>query len=361
VDSSNDNARADRSNLLFTAMMADNTPREYLSYRAYSDDVTKPVDPAKKTFAVRVADVKEHLYNATPCSVGHSDDPAKKDCFAQVMRLAYLNQESDQGSLGLRRGLPCLNQRQLDLILNENQLEVHPLNCAKMNAKPYPYFDGGVMRMQVPGKFSFFGSRNNNFSNRDQKGLLCVRGATAAGGVETCGADGTVGTLGVGTLGVLQDVNLALSTKAQQEQTRQDLARAACLDSANAKTPGVANDQGATSCLTPKSGTRGDAVVGNSFVVEQAVGDHRGVSRALRLSHHFQPIRWLVVRCLLSVSSRVAVPLFRVFPPSRKGLLLFFMKERSLAVGPWSTFFSPLCFFSICTLYCGLRASSCKQ
>ena len=65
------------------------------------------------------------------------------------MRLAYLNQQSDLGSLGLRRGRPCLTQDELDDIDNKQQRENHPLNCAKMNAKPYPYFDAGVMKVPL--------------------------------------------------------------------------------------------------------------------------------------------------------------------------------------------------------------------
>jgi hypothetical protein len=43
-----------------------------------------------------------------------------------------------------------------------------------MNAKPYPYFDGGIMFMRKSGWFPFFSSRNNNFSNRQQIGVICV-------------------------------------------------------------------------------------------------------------------------------------------------------------------------------------------
>lgn len=89
--------------------------------------------------------MKDQLRNNTPC------DMKDEDCFNQVMRLAYLNQQSDGGSLALRRGEPCLTQDELDAILDEQQRNNHPLNCAKMNAKPYPYFDGGVMQVSTPG------------------------------------------------------------------------------------------------------------------------------------------------------------------------------------------------------------------
>ena len=43
--------------------------------------------------------------------------------------------------------MDCLTEEKLDQIKNKNERENHPLNCAKLNAKPYPYFDGGLMKM----------------------------------------------------------------------------------------------------------------------------------------------------------------------------------------------------------------------
>jgi hypothetical protein len=80
------------------------------------------------------------------------------------------------GSLVLRSGKNCLTTTELDAILNQDQADYHPLNCAKMNAKPYPYFDGGVMVMRKKGQYPFYSSRNNNFSNRQQIGIICVGG-----------------------------------------------------------------------------------------------------------------------------------------------------------------------------------------
>ena len=128
--------------------------------------------------------------NNTPCS----DDVSDSACFDNVMRLAYLNQQGDKGALALRRSLGCLTVAELKAIDNKQERENHPLNCGKLNAKPYPYFDGGVMKVDNPGKFAYFGSRNNNFSNRDQTGIICVRGVR--GGVNyTCEVDEETGVL----------------------------------------------------------------------------------------------------------------------------------------------------------------------
>jgi hypothetical protein len=110
-----------------------------------------------------------------PCYESSTDSSTVGDaCYDQVMRLAYLNQQQDHGSLLLRDDYKCLTQTQLDAYANQDTAYNHPLNCAKMNAKPFPYFDGGVMNMRKAGNFSFFGSRNNNFSNRQSIGFICV-------------------------------------------------------------------------------------------------------------------------------------------------------------------------------------------
>lgn len=83
------------------------------------------------------------------------------------------------------------------------------------------------MMMNKPGWFSYFNSRNNNFSNRQNIGIICV---------------GPGCKLMNGT-GVLQDVNPATNGKS--------LIRASvskCVDTANSGTGSNAN--GATSCLS---------------------------------------------------------------------------------------------------------------
>ena len=47
----------------------------------------------------------------------------------------------------------------------------HPLNCAKINAKPYPYFDAGLMLLRKSGWFPFYSSRNNNFRSDGMGGV----------------------------------------------------------------------------------------------------------------------------------------------------------------------------------------------
>jgi hypothetical protein len=258
ISSDNRNSRADRNNLLFTSSMAEMQPMDYITYSAYSETAATQ---EKKGYAGKVANLQESLYNATPCAT------AGADCLDQVMRLAYLNQQSDMGSLALRRGQPCLTQTELDAILNANERQNHPLNCAKMNAKPYPYFDAGVMRVSVPGKFSYFSSRNNNFSNRNQGGIVCVKGKKMDGSTEGCKLERATSAL--------QDVNPLISTVRQTRMSKADAAMSKCLDEASATT-GKANDQGATSCITANSGASSQMLTLETFTVEQAGNDAMG-------------------------------------------------------------------------------------
>ena len=208
----NKNSRADRSNLIFMNTMAENVPMDMLG-------ITSKADENGLSFQDRVLKSKDALKGETPC--GDSNE-----CYEHVMRLAYLNQQSDGGSLMLRGNKNCLTEEELDAIKNKNERENHPLNCAKLNAKPFPYFDGGVMKAQKGGKFAYFSSRNNNFSNRDQTGILCVRGDG-----ETCVNDAS---------GVLQDENQHISTATIRSKSY-------CNDEASDYSMG--NNFGSASCI----------------------------------------------------------------------------------------------------------------
>merc|ERR1711998_771614 len=160
------------------------------------------------SFSQKKASMKSSLVNNTPCFNTLSDST----CFESVVRLAYLNQQSDGGSLALRRGRDCLTQDELNDISNKQERENHPLNCAKLNAKPYPYFDAGV---------------------------VCVRGTDASGEEQTCAVDTNTG--------VLQDTNYAITTDAQRisAKLKEIEGLSDCDDEANSNS--AANDQGASS------------------------------------------------------------------------------------------------------------------
>ena len=220
----NENPRADRSNVVFTYHMGNNVPKNYLGY-----DIE-----ANMTYAEQASTAMATVLENAPCyAPGVSDPSAAKPCYDAMMRLAYLNQQSDSGSLILRTSKPCLTSDQLDAILNQDVADYHPLNCAKLNAKPYSYFDGGVMIMKKSGWFPYFSSRNNNFSNRQQIGVICV------------GADCKVNN----DTSVLQDENPMTNGVSQIASASKV---SVCFDTANGEVG--ANSNGVTSCL-PKTMT----------------------------------------------------------------------------------------------------------
>lgn len=70
----------------------------------------------------------------------------------------------------------CLNYTELMTKHNnnENDIEQDLQNCMRLNAAP-DHFDGGVIKMTKTGSFYYMSTRNNNFSNRDQKGAIHVK------------------------------------------------------------------------------------------------------------------------------------------------------------------------------------------
>jgi hypothetical protein len=69
----------------------------------------------------------------------------------------------------------CLTYEELKAKNNNNQnnIEQDVQNCMKLNAAPR-YFDGGLIRMNSTGTFYYMSSRNNNFTNRGQKGEIVI-------------------------------------------------------------------------------------------------------------------------------------------------------------------------------------------
>jgi len=56
---------------------------------------------------------------------------------------------------------------------DKNQVNQDGDNCMVLNAAPQ-YFDGGLQIMNNTGSYRFISSRNNNFSNRDQRGYILI-------------------------------------------------------------------------------------------------------------------------------------------------------------------------------------------
>jgi len=98
----------------------------------------------------------------------------------------------------------CLTRAQI-LATNGNNAgnaEENVQNCGKLNAASQ-YFDGGVLKMNKTGTFHYMNTRNHNFSNRDQKGIVYVTpllpawavGVVITGAVLFAGAAGVAGAM----------------------------------------------------------------------------------------------------------------------------------------------------------------------
>jgi hypothetical protein len=215
--------------------MGNNVPKDYLGYSPKSNHTwQQQLDLSNTT-------VLENAPCYDPATDSHATAQA---CYNTIMRLSYLNQQSDLGSITLRAAKKCLTQKQLNAIPNFEVADNHPLNCAKMNAKPYPYFDGGLMIMKKSGWFPYYSSRNNNFSNRQNIGVICVG--------SNCKVDNSTGVLqdrNPQTNGITQEVNTAPST---------------CVDSAGGAAGATAN--GAHSCLPATSSAAAAAIANNETV-----------------------------------------------------------------------------------------------
>ena len=137
------NSRADRSNWVLMNHMGNNVPKDYIGYNR-----TNPALNYTQRLQIAIATATSNA----PCYQPGGTVADKQLCYDQLMRLAYLNQQRDAVSLILRAGKQCLTQKQIKELGNdENTRKNHPLNCAKLNAKPFPYFDGGIMLMKRAG------------------------------------------------------------------------------------------------------------------------------------------------------------------------------------------------------------------
>jgi hypothetical protein len=56
---------------------------------------------------------------------------------------------------------------------NNGNAQADVTNCGKLNAAS-PYFNAGLVKLNQTGTFHYMNTRNHNFSNRDQKGILYV-------------------------------------------------------------------------------------------------------------------------------------------------------------------------------------------
>jgi len=81
---------------------------------------------------------------------------------------------------------------------NQNNIDTDAQNCAKLNAAS-PYFDGGLIRMNTTGSHTYMSTRNNNFSNRSQKGSMTIEPAVQTWAIALIAVGAAV--VGLGAVG----------------------------------------------------------------------------------------------------------------------------------------------------------------
>jgi hypothetical protein len=153
VNAANENSRADRSNLVEKDMFSD----------GYPSSVLYPQNTSQTRNNVTARPIISAVNSMFPDT-------------STMLKMAFINQQRYQPN--------CLSQTDLEAINNEQVRENHPRNCAKLNGAKTPYFDGGLVAMAKQGLFAYYSTRNNNFSNRDQAGRVCV--AANAAGLDAC-------------------------------------------------------------------------------------------------------------------------------------------------------------------------------
>jgi len=124
---------------------------------------------------------RSNIAQMTDMSMNYPDDNPADPMFddpADQARMAFIDQED------------CLPLQDSD-----NEQDVR--NCLKLNAARSPYFDGGIHKMNRTGEYAYMCTRNNNFSNRSQKGYIVVEDDGMPGWAIGLIVVGVVGVVGV--------------------------------------------------------------------------------------------------------------------------------------------------------------------
>jgi len=97
--------------------------------------------------------------------------------------MAHLNQYDGKVCVTVDDTGCCKTLKQLQATGNANQ---DKQNCAKINDPKKAYFDGGLQEIKA-GTYNYFSTRNNNFTNRSQKGSITVQALLPTWGIVLSG------------------------------------------------------------------------------------------------------------------------------------------------------------------------------
>jgi len=89
-----------------------------------------------------------------------------------TFQMAYINQFNNVQCAAQTDTNCCLTYAQLQSVGGDTTQNTQ--NCFILNAAGANYFDGGLVPMRAAGTFNYMSTRNNNFTNRSQKGVITV-------------------------------------------------------------------------------------------------------------------------------------------------------------------------------------------
>jgi hypothetical protein len=163
------------------------TGSDYNPNRTPNDGIGGPRDPTDGTYRADRSNIVQLSLSSQnlprvlkDVSMFINDDGTQNTTIINL--LALLNQP---GMTSTDPNIKCLNYTQLLAKNNNNadQAQLDNQNCMRLGGAPTPYFDAGLVKMHSTGRFAYMSSRNNNFSNRSQKGLIIVGGAKFANSI----------------------------------------------------------------------------------------------------------------------------------------------------------------------------------
>jgi len=111
--------------------------------------------------------------------------------------MAYINQYGGKQCQTQTETQCCLTLAQLQAIGGDTTQNIQ--NCGLLNADGANYFNGGLVKMIKAGVYNYMSTRNNNFTNRSQKGTVTVSSALSPFAL-TATIAGSAGFAGAATI-----------------------------------------------------------------------------------------------------------------------------------------------------------------
>jgi hypothetical protein len=111
------------------------------------------------------------------------------DSAATAFYFAHLNQYGGKVCTTEDETGCCLTYEQLKSVTQKNggDINQNPQNCMKLNDPGVQYFKGATVQLKKQGQYHYMSSRNNNFTNRSQKGSITVEPLLPTWGVAMAG------------------------------------------------------------------------------------------------------------------------------------------------------------------------------